>query len=191
MPNSEVQFWRTYTKKTCKTHWMVSAFETSISGTLQRFDNYHWPREIKLTAILKTCLNYFMFLNQSEYSLELTSSWKQLNCELLGSKTDSGNMKRHFIGPAFLKNSTTCTRGFSSPVPSLWERKTSCSQGTLLTHPLQRPKQRDKFYKLTRRRNEESISDKHRFHCLFVKQCLSPRSVWNASCNITRNISKN
>ena len=33
--------------------------------------------------------------------------------ELLGSKSDSGNMKRHRIGPAFSENSTVCTRGFS------------------------------------------------------------------------------
>ena len=85
--------------------------------------------------------------------------------ELLGSKSDSGNMKRHPIGQAFSKKSTACTRGFSSPVPSLCERKTSGSQGKLLTHPLQRPKQRDKFYKLTPRRDEESISDKHIFQC--------------------------
>ena len=47
---------------------------------------------------LKTCLNYYMFLEP---------------IELLGSKSDSGNMKRHPIGPAFSKNSTACTRGFS------------------------------------------------------------------------------
>ena len=46
------------------------------------------------------------------------------------------------------------TRGFSSPVPSLWERKTPGSQGTLLNNPLQGPKQRGKFYKLTPRRDE-------------------------------------
>ena len=33
--------------------------------------------------------------------------------ELLGSKSDFENMKRHPIGPAFSKNSTACTRGFS------------------------------------------------------------------------------
>ena len=33
--------------------------------------------------------------------------------ELLESKSDSGNMKRHPIGQAFSKNSTACTRDFS------------------------------------------------------------------------------
>ena len=42
-----------------------------------------------------------------------------------------------------------------------------------------------------RKRDGESISDKHRFLCLFVRKCLSPRFVWNASCNITRNLSRN
>ena len=39
--------------------------------------------------------------------------------ELFGPKSDSGNIKRHPIGPAFSKKSTACTRGFSSPIPSL------------------------------------------------------------------------
>ena len=67
--------------KNCRTHWTFSTFKTSISGTLQQhFDYDQWPSEIKLTAILKTCLNLILLLHQSEYSLELTSSWNQSNC---------------------------------------------------------------------------------------------------------------
>ena len=69
-----------------------------------------WPPEIKLTAILKTCLNLFLLLPIRV----LVRTDKFLEpIELLGSKSDSRNMKRHRIGPAFSKNSTGCTRSFS------------------------------------------------------------------------------
>ena len=57
-----------------------------------------------MTAI-ESSLNYFLLLNQSNDFVQL-----------LRSKSDSGNLKQHPIGPAFSKNSTACTSGFSSPI---------------------------------------------------------------------------
>ena len=91
-------------KENCRTHWTVSVFKTSIS------DYDQWPREIKLTAILKTCLNYFLLLNQSEYSRGLTSSWNQSNSygqNLTLTIWNGIPLDRRW------KNSTACTRGFS------------------------------------------------------------------------------
>ena len=74
--------------------------------------------------------NLFELLSVAKPTRVLVRTDKFLEpIELLGSKSDSGNMKRHPIGPAFSENSTACTRGFSSPIPSLWESKTSGSQG--------------------------------------------------------------
>ena len=109
-------------QKNCWTHWTFSAFTTSISGTLQCFDYDQWPREIKLAAILQTCLNYFLLLDQSEYSLELTSSLGTNWIVRVKIWLWESNMKRHSIGPASSKNSTACTRGFSAlREKNLWQ----------------------------------------------------------------------
>ena len=49
--------------------------------------------------------------------------------ELLGLKSDFGNMRRHPIGLAFSKNSKTCNRGFFYPLHDSL-KKTSGIQGT-------------------------------------------------------------
>ena len=88
---------------------------------------------IKLTAILKTCLNYFLLLNQSEYLLELTcwlpgTNWiARVKIWLWKYETAS-----HWTG--VLKELDGTYQRFLSPlrsILSLKERKTSGIQGKL------------------------------------------------------------
>ena len=122
MPNSEVEFWRTYTKKTVESNELflprflgLCSVSIMTSGHGNKVDS--------------NIENLFELLSVAKPIRVLVRTDKfREPIELLGSKSDSGNKKRHPIGPAFSKNSTACTRGFSSPIPSLWERKTSGSQ---------------------------------------------------------------
>ena len=82
MLNFEVEFLRTYAKNKKNvgpTELFLPSKPRSISGTLQRFDYGHSGHE-KFENLFEVLSVAKPVLNQSEYSLELTSSWNQSNC---------------------------------------------------------------------------------------------------------------
>jgi len=70
-------------RKNCRTHWTFSAFKTSISGTLQRFDYDQWPRENN--KVDSNIENLFELLSVAKpirvlVRTDMLTSWNQLNC---------------------------------------------------------------------------------------------------------------